>query len=212
MKIIGIRKRASILSLLFFMLLSVSAKSQILEKPKYNFADRPNEVSLGVGFVLTPFSIVSYDRYYAYDKDKNYRGNIIGTPAINAYYGYAFKKWLHVGVIVTYAGSFEKIYSRFDNNMVCAINRTHVGFTPNVRFVFLNKKYVRLYSSVGLGLAYKGENNKNFRKNEQEYSKWATLTINLNCFGISVGNKLFGYYEAAIGSSGFVRTGIGYRF
>ena len=75
------------------------------------------------------------------------------------------------------------------------------------RFSWLNRKLVRLYSSVGAGLAV-SLMDVSYREYPETY-----LSLQVTPVGISVGKKLFGFFELGVGTI-YVGGcfGLGYRF
>ena len=99
--------------------------------------------------------------------------------------------------------------------MTAVDNYALVSLMPSVRFTYLNRPWVRLYSGVDVGCAYlfsgttyydsktgseKGENN-NF-----------LFAFNITAFGVNVGKKFYGLFELNAGYDAIVKVGIGARF
>ena len=83
---------------------------------------------------------------------------------------------------------------------------------PTVRFTYLNRPIVRLYSSIGVGVGFCRERTRNvegyIENNQHETFCPAQITL----LGVSVGRRLFGFAELSTGSLGVCTAGIGYRF
>lgn len=83
---------------------------------------------------------------------------------------------------------------------------------PTVRFTYLNRPIVRLYSSIGVGVGFCRERTRNvdghIEANRNEHFCPAEVTI----LGVSVGRRLFGFAELSTGSMGVCSAGIGYKF
>lgn len=163
---------------------------------------RQHDVSLSVGLLPSPTYYTSYD--YAF-LPSTHRGAIYTCGAWSAAYGYNFKNWLQVGGAVTYYGEFGSVHSNFDDSKVRNESYNLVAVTPTVRFSWLNRKWVRLYSTVGLGYGVIVE---------KSYSTCTThiLSYQLTPVGINVGKSLYGFAELGIGTQGVAKVGIGYRF
>lgn len=86
-----------------------------------------------------------------------------------------------------------------------------------LRVSWLNRKLVRLYSSVGLGLEIPFAQKCGFDTNDPRYYMVAhsgfTLAAQLCFVGISVGKNVYGFFETGVGNlySGCC-AGVGYRF
>lgn len=91
-----------------------------------------------------------------------------------------------------------------------AKKKTQVGayiyLMPSVKFVFLNRPNVRLYSSAGLGVALR----PGFHLLDESL---VTGTLQITAFGVEFGNKIFGLAETGFGYvyTG-LRFGVGYKF
>lgn len=169
------------------------------------------EVRLGWGgypntFIVGPFS--SYDieipRYPSISTMYNgYCGPTYMTGAIAAEFSFHLKKWCSVGGVFSYTGIYADRYDKFTSEKISRENGASLLFMPQVRFSYLNKPSVKLYSSVGLGVGYSA-----FRTLSE-----AVPAMQLSLFGVSFGRKFFGFFELGIGYmySGCM-AGVGYRF
>lgn len=85
--------------------------------------------------------------------------------------------------------------------------------TFNVKFYWLNRKLVRMYSGIGVGLAVVNSNAGAENADEAAvYSTSLMAAIDLRLVGLTVGQKLYGRFEVGTLSSGLITAGIGYRF
>lgn len=144
-------------------------------------------------------------------------GSVCGdTKTAGAYslsYMFSPVKWFSVGAYATYANTNYKHYDRRSGQRIGKTNIDHFLFTPTVRFTYLNRPIVRLYSQVGIGVAHMTENGK-YDDGSRIYEKYdeTYLSIQMTMFGVSVGRRLYGFAEVAVGSIGCLNAGIGYRF
>lgn len=161
---------------------------------------RQHEVSLSVGWLPSPTNFTKYDYNAFYHRGATYTGG-----AWTAAYGYSFKKWLQVGGSITYYGEFGSVHNNLDDSKVRNESCNLIFITPTVRFAWLNRNWVRLYSTVGIsyGLA--------IEKYGNTYTSHG-LSCQLTPIGIIVGKSLYGFAELGIGSQGIAKVGIGYRF
>ncbi len=132
------------------------------------------------------------------------------------HYYYQVKPWCQVGVKATVELAKTKHYADTLRTVMTAVdNYALVSLMPSVRFTYLNRPWVRLYSGVDVGCAYlfsgttyydsktgseKGENN-NF-----------LFAFNITAFGVNVGKKFYGLFELNAGYDAIVKVGIGARF
>ena len=69
---------------------------------------------------------------------------------------------------------------------------------PTVRFNWFYRDAVQLYSTVSIGVI----------TDFDEAYPWGDLTL----VGCSFGRKFFGFAEVGMGTAGWLRAGVGYRF
>lgn len=72
----------------------------------------------------------------------------------------------------------------------------------NMRFDWLQREVVTLYSTVGVGLLSYNTLNEGY----------IIPTLDLTYLGLTVGKRLYGMLELGGGMSGMIRVGIGYKF
>ena len=135
-----------------------------------------------------------------------YHSNYIATCPISVGYMYRLRKFLWLGGSVSYMGVFGKVFDARDDSFLYNHTETQIAFLPAVRFSYLNKKYVTLYSGLSTGFLL------NFEKENGSTDVYFHPTFQLTAFGVSVGRKFFGYTEVGVGYKGFITAGIGYRF
>jgi hypothetical protein len=151
----------------------------------------------------------------SYRNAQSYTGNKYSTGAINISQSVKVAKWLELGAVLTYAGTFQNIYNTIDNSVVDREMANSFFFTPTMRFAWFNREWVRMYSSVGLGFGVMFQNFAEGRHatgaNETNI-EWGP-SIQLTGFGISLGRKFFWFAEVqSIGTLGLFTMGAGYRF
>jgi hypothetical protein len=123
------------------------------------------------------------------------------TP-ITIEYSYYINRWLSVGGRSTLT-AFYNDDRNIATNEVLRKNCTFVASAiVSVRFEYMRRKYVQLYSAVGAGVA---------ARFDREVGVIIPM-YDLTYFGIVVGKNLYGFAEVGAGVSGFARAGIGYRF
>ena len=120
--------------------------------------------------------------------------------------GYWIKDWLYVGGAFIWTGGFSRIEEYHVHKILGYYNYDSFTLMPLVRFAWVRKGVVQLYSGVGLGI--------NFARAEEPKRKYyeAVIAHDLMFLGISVGRNLFGYVDVGVGQRGIVSMGIGYRF
>lgn len=141
----------------------------------------------------------------ASDKLAQYRyyttPTIMVTP-ISVEYNYYVKRWLTVGGRATFTSLYNEVRNIATDERLYANGSYAVGLILNVRFEYMRREYVQLYSAVGLGLAARFEYNRGIM----------TPMYDFTYFGIVVGKGFYGFAEIGAGLSGCARAGIGFRF
>lgn len=174
-----------------------------------------HELRLGIGAIpLTSvtFFVAKDDSPSPADYVNFYKGDKTYTPAVNLTYSYQFKKWLSFGATLTYAGIFQNRYDIISDKLRGEYRSLYIGLTPTVRFDYLNREMVRLYSAFGLGLGYNREYNSELKENYSLRNDDFFPTLDMTFIGVTVGRKLYGFGEVGIGHNGLIKLGMGYRF
>ncbi len=82
---------------------------------------------------------------------------------------------------------------------------------PIVRWVWLNQKNVRLYSSFGLGIGL-SFNVINMKEGASVITTNVVPAVQWNYFGITIGDKIYGLFELSAATTGLITAGLGYKF
>ena len=144
--------------------------------------------------------------------DRICRGPLYTDGAWSLSYDYRFRKWLDAGLTLGYYGEYSSSFRYSHRNEAWSYIGGSYEFCltvmPVVRFTWLNRKWVRMYSTVGLGVSFE------FGHDACEATRFReTLAVfQLTPVGISVGRSLFGFAEAGFGVQGALMVGIGYKF
>ena len=129
---------------------------------------------------------------------------------LNGDVGYWVNEWLYAGGSLTWTGGFSGVY-RSDTHQRTGLQSYNLySIMPTMRFAWLRRGIVQLYSGVGMGLTI----------TTRESNPLPTRRVNIDViaaydltfFGIAVGRKVFGYIDFGIGTRGAVSAGIGCRF
>lgn len=126
---------------------------------------------------------------------------IMVTP-ISVEYNYYVKKWLTVGGRATFTSLYNEVRNIATDEKLYSNGSYALGLILNVRFEYMRREYVQLYSAVSLGLAARFEYNRGIM----------TPMYDFTYFGIVVGKGFYGFAEIGAGLSGCARAGIGFRF
>ena len=227
-----IRKAIAVLAVMASILF-ISSSVSGREKKDTGFQLRKYEFSAGAGVVSALHgSFVNYigdpggisDIYQSaeyYDRKRytssftfNFVYNFTRILAIQAgvsYYGGRWTFFRREGV------SWYSGYKSGKDEMAMDNRINFLVPMVTLRVSWLNRKLVRLYSSLGLGLEIPFARKCGFEANDPRYFMVAhsgfTLASQLCFAGISVGKNVYGFFETGVGNlySGCC-AGVGYRF
>ena len=183
-------------------------RAKQLDKP---LVGGTTEVRLGTAyFPLTP-SRYPFDHWwdpssYAEQLDPEEQVRMPRWFSLSAEGGYWIKDWLYVGGAFVWTGGFSRIEEYHVHKVLGYYKYDSFTLIPLVRFAWVRKGVVQLYSGLGLGF--------NFARAEEPKQKYyeAVVAHDVTFLGISVGRNLFGYVDVGVGQRGIVSMGIGYRF
>lgn len=139
------------------------------------------------------------------------------TPVFSFNYHYRLTKWLWVGAMVNYA--YYKDHTDFPFHTNASYTQRTINcltLMPELRFSYLNRPHVTLYSAVAAGASLffgKQYNARNYGDFSWEKISKVYPSCQLTAFGVRAsGEHLFGSFELGVGMKGFVSGGIGYAF
>ena len=143
--------------------------------------------------------------------DMKYHGNY------GLHYYYQVKPWCQVGVkftvesmrLIHYSDTLRTTITRVDKDVLFAL-------MPSVRFTYLNRPWVRLYSGVDVGCGYLWSGTTSYESKDEgeegSKNKNFLFAFNVTAFGVNVGKKFYGLFELNAGYDAIVKVGIGARF
>ena len=216
--------KTSITSLTLILLLSlcqmvVAQKSKFTPEHEFRLGIGAYPLGESLGYLYYNYGDDYYQSYrhnsldnYFYESEQTYSGPDIFTGSISAGYTFNILRWLSVGATFTYAGRSNKSYDRITEQEKVRYNTNHFYLMPIVRFNYLNRPLVRLYSQIGVGVSYVSHS---FRKDNVKTVNYIEkgLSAQVTLFGVSVGKQLFGFAELlGTGVQGSFIVGIGYKF
>ena len=117
-------------------------------------------------------------------------------------YDTKLNSWLSIGFKGSFAATWQARRNAITNDIFYRDDYYSVGALLTVRFEWLRREWVQMYSAVGVGAAIHIE-----RANGM---LWPMGDITL--WGMSVGKGFYGFIEIGEGISGSARAGIGFRF
>ena len=135
------------------------------------------------------------------------------TPVFSLNYHYRLTKWLWAGAMVNYA--YYKDHTDYTYQIYNKRWMHCITLMPELRFSYLNRPHVTLYSAVAAGATFfVGHEIPTWIVLEGQLQHRSTFpTFQLTAFGIRAGGEhLFGTFETGFGIKGIVSGGIGYAF
>ena len=125
------------------------------------------------------------------------------TGLISAEFNIHYRRWFTLSLEAGVNGIWGKRYNKLDGNVAEKMHGAVFTCIPHAQFNWLNRKNIRLYSSVGLGISAGAYDNE-----AQAYP-----AAQLTPIGITAGRKVFFFAEQSIGTAYFGgKFGVGYRF
>ncbi|HBX90539.1 MAG TPA: hypothetical protein DEH06_04365 [Alistipes sp.] len=200
--------------LLLFLLSAMPAGVFAQEEPAVVRVRRPftpqHELRLTAGaYPLMPYTDGrSFDASFPFISSRTHLGPVYTSGVWSLSYDYRFRRWFDLGLTLGYYGEYSNSYSNRDSSLV-GRNRAHaVTVMPMARFTWLNRRWVRMYSSLGLGATF------GYGRFDTEGSRPenAMIAFQVTPVGISVGRSFFGFAEIGLGAQGALMMGVGYRF
>jgi len=129
-------------------------------------------------------------------------------------YTYNFSRLFALQAGVSYEGGWSECYRKSEDVMVSSISSQYLTPMLTARFSWLNRRFVRMYSSFGAGIAVSLSDTHFTTSDDKTYERQNTyMSLQLAPVGISVGGSFFGFIEVGIGTV-YVGGcfGLGYRF
>lgn len=140
--------------------------------------------------------------------------NIYGNYSLHYYY--QVKLWCQVGFKAGVECAKATIFADEARTFISSIDRyTQITIMPSVRFTYLNRPWVRLYSGLDVGFACFLTNITDYYEIEtgEKYTiGYPQVAFNVAVFGVNVGKKFYGLFELNAGFESMVKVGIGARF
>lgn len=131
------------------------------------------------------------------------------------HYYYQVKPWCQVGFKATVELAKTTHFADTLRTVVTSIDHyALVSLMPSVRFTYLNRPWVRIYSGVDVGCAYlwTGTTKDKSGNDEKGQNNNFLFAFNVTAFGVNVGKKFYGLFELNAGFDAMVKVGIGARF
>lgn len=173
------------------LLFAISVATSYAQNQPWNWSEKPSSLSLAIGAPST-FTLID-----SFDLAHEHRGmSYLGSFSVS--YDYNILRWMAVGV----RGSYEGWQYKGNDYQNC--HRASMLMT--IRFTYINRENVQLYSGVGLGPSYM------FRKENGEKYNYMSFAGYVTPIGIHVGAKnVYALAELGLGTEALMAVGVGFK-
>lgn len=136
-------------------------------------------------------------------KARYYRAAEYWWPCLSAEYQYNVLNWLSVGAKAVFGWRTQAVRSVTDNKVLYRDYMLTAHTLFDMRFSWLHRDHISLYSSIGVGVTSYVEND--------EYMQMLP-SLDLVYIGMSFGGRVYGFCEFGGLAGGSLRGGLGVRF
>ena len=214
---------------------------QTFQKPKRRAESHPHWTEDGLYRhefkfdFCDPTGVMLFDRYFVFvypngmEPNRSWRNeDFSSTPVFSLSSHYRVAKWFWVGLSFSVADYRDPEIIQNGSLAMASCNREFItiAFMPEVRFSYLNRPHVTLYSALSVGFAqFFGTEecfNVTYPENRhpwfsdginEDYTPTRFSTLHVTLLGIKAGwRHVFGSLELGAGYKGFGSVGIGYEF
>lgn len=133
---------------------------------------------------------------------RTYTGPVYQLTTLGLSYSKSLQPWLALGAKATFGAAWQNVYDTYTDELLYNNNVYNIAALFDVRFNWLRRTNVEMYSSVALGL---------FAHAERANGGIAPMA-DVAFVGIKVGRGFYGFVEVGAGVGGSVRGGLGFRF
>ena len=157
----------------------------------------------------------------------NYTGYSYGEtkelPVFSVEYYYHVNSVVGIGGYAAYTGTYRDLYDVWKDNNNGVVHKNNCGkarhhnlsFIPTLKFDWLRREHIGLYSKAGVGITIMNETQKD-DKNSNGIDKSETSVIpniQLTFIGCEAGNQTWrGFAELGLGEQGLCAAGVRYKF
>ncbi|MBO7199175.1 MAG: hypothetical protein J6V26_03990 [Alistipes sp.] len=124
-------------------------------------------------------------------------------------YGYKINEWFSVGGCAAWTAGLCNLYDNQTLEHWDTIHVDYLSLMPTVRFTWLRRSIVELYSSMGITA---GIEHWIHYTNGKQHTYRPYLSYDVKPLGISIGRKWYGFMETGYGARGILNVGVGHQF
>lgn len=169
-----------------------------------------NEIGASIGVISAFGGVFDFFKVIFEGVGNGIGGNKTDTKFIGTYgldYYYQVNKWFRPGAKIVYEGLTTSVYDSTDV-LINHYNTSTLSIMASSQFSYLNKKHVKLYSGIDLGIGTIFDDNKKGSGTTSTF-----CAFNVTVIGIRVGNEnIYGMVETNIGMDALIKAGFGARF
>ena len=190
--------------------LIASAGTSLSAQEKVDYTGT-HEVDVSVGASSIRYLTLFESLGHGFDYDGTTTADETILPTFKAEYGYNIVSWLNIGAGANYSYSKIPLLYTEDNSPAWDERIHFANVTFNIKFYWLNRKWIRMYSGIGVGVGFLMSDCSGRTDGGPLCETHVLPAFDVRLLGLTVGQKLYGRLE--IGTLyGFVTAGIGYRF
>ena len=200
--------------LLLFMAVCINVNAQTENKKVEDNSLPNNELQLEFGEGM--FILNHYVNGFANTKFSEMKNNL--SPTLSLSFHKRANKWLWYGASLSYQNNYRSIYYITDYgdgdvyyNFLYDNVKTF-AFAPSVRFSYVNKENLTMYSGAQLGMSYQKCTRKYPENSFYNKANIVNVFYQATLFGISYGKKFYIGGEIGYGNKGLLNLTAGYRF
>lgn len=156
-----------------------------------------DKVTFGCGCDIGPIPFENSFRHM-----RTYTGPLYQLSTLGISYSKQLKPWLGVGAKATFGATWQQEYDVFTRKPLYDYNTYNVAALLDVRFSWLRREKIEMYSSVAAGLM----------AHVERANGGLTPMADVAFVGLKIGKTFYGFIEVGAGVGGSARGGFGIRF
>lgn len=201
--------------LLLLLCVALLTKAQEIYNPDTDF--KRNEISVSAGIGTSVEFIDAYADVFA--------TLLVGNTTNNTYsgsysieYSHRINRLIGLGCIASYEHSssdYSNIYLQGNSDFMGSQKNDYYTLIPTIKFNWLRRKYLTLYSKGGIGITYRHSKDiPSSSQSEGKVEKDDDFFFNFqeSPIGIELGRTLCGFAEVGFGQQGCLIIGAKYKF
>ena len=176
--------------------------------------DLRNEVSLSYGVGSTSqFGDGLGEGLSKIFSDTEYDDGFVLGPISVEYFRHLNNTKLALGGLVSYSKwNSDILKKKGEHEKVGERKRNYFAVMPAIKWYWINKNSLGLYSKGAVGVALLNSKEKDILTNTSEHETSPYLMFQLSFIGLEFGKQFRGFVEAGIGEQGFLQAGLRYKF